>query len=114
MRRAASRRRALRPVWTSTFHRFCARLLREYAPLVGLTENFTIYDTSDSHNGALKRTIEQLDFDPGHYTLQQIAAAGLCGQIQDVKPIFNVNGKHGVIDLSSQFSVLSSRQSSRR
>ena len=53
---------------------FCARLLREYAPMVGLTENFTIYDTSDSQT-ALKRTIEQLDFDPGHYTLQQIATA---------------------------------------
>src|ERR1700722_18042491 len=49
-----------RPVWTSTFHRFCARLLREYAPMVGLTENFTIYDTSDSQT-ALKRTIEQED-----------------------------------------------------
>ena len=35
-------------VWISTFHRFCARLLREHAPLVGLGENFTIFDTSDS------------------------------------------------------------------
>src|SRR4029078_588407 len=38
----------LASVWISTFHRFCARLLREYAPLVGLPENYTIYDTSDS------------------------------------------------------------------
>ena len=36
------------PVWMSTFHRFCARLLRQYAPLVGLRENYTIYDTADS------------------------------------------------------------------
>ena len=36
------------PVRLSTFHRFCARLLREFAPLVGLRENYTIYDTSDS------------------------------------------------------------------
>lgn len=61
-------------VWIGTFHRFCARLLREHAALVGLTENFTIYDTSDSL-GALKRAIEELDFDPGHYTPQQIAAS---------------------------------------
>src|SRR6187455_2882129 len=27
------------PVWVSTFHRFCSRLLRQYAPLVGLSEN---------------------------------------------------------------------------
>ena len=35
-------------VWMSTFHRFCARVLREHAPLVGLPPNFVIYDTSDS------------------------------------------------------------------
>jgi len=61
-----------KPVWMSTFHRFCARMLREYASLVGLDPNFTIYDASDSHN-ALKHTIEDMEFDPGHFSLQQIA-----------------------------------------
>ncbi len=61
-----------KPVWMSTFHRFCARLLREHGRFVGLKENFTIYDTGDSQ-GTLKRTIESLDFDPGHFTPQQIA-----------------------------------------
>ena len=36
------------PVWMGTFHRFCSRLLRQYAAYVGLDENFTIYDTNDS------------------------------------------------------------------
>ncbi len=35
-------------VWISTFHRFCARMLREHASLVGLSENFSILDTADS------------------------------------------------------------------
>ena len=35
-------------VQISTFHRFCVRLLREHAALVGLDERFTIYDKSDS------------------------------------------------------------------
>ena len=35
-------------VRVGTFHRFCARLLRQQAPLVGLGENFSIYDTDDS------------------------------------------------------------------
>ena len=35
-------------VWTGTFHRFCSRLLRRHASLVGLEENFSIYDSSDS------------------------------------------------------------------
>lgn len=61
-------------VWTSTFHRFCARLLRKYAPLVGLEENFTIYDTSDSGR-ALKLCLERLDFDPSHITPERIAHA---------------------------------------
>ena len=34
-------------VWVSTFHRFGARLLRQYAEFVGLAPNFTIYDTND-------------------------------------------------------------------
>ena len=43
-------------VWIGTFHRFCARLLRKYAPLVGLEENYTIYDTGDSTQ-ALRRAM---------------------------------------------------------
>jgi len=35
-------------VWIGTFHRFCARLLRQYSSLVGLEENYTIFDADDS------------------------------------------------------------------
>ena len=41
-------------VGMSTFHRFCARLLRQYAPLVGLDENYTIYDSDDSRREWLR------------------------------------------------------------
>ncbi len=61
------------PVWVSTFHRFCARLLREHASLVGLSENYTIYDTGDSQS-VLKRTLEELGLDTT-YTQQEICAA---------------------------------------
>lgn len=61
-------------VWVSTFHRFCARMLREHAPLVGLRENFTIYDTSDSL-GVLRRAIDDLKIDSSHFTPQQISSA---------------------------------------
>ena len=61
-------------VWMSTFHRFCSRLLRHYAPRVGLEENFTIYDTSDSRQ-VLKRTLDELKIDAVLYTPQRIAAA---------------------------------------
>src|SRR4051812_46707639 len=72
MRRRLERLAPGKRVWMSTFHRFCAKLLREYGRFVGLSENFTIYDTSDSQS-TLKRVIEAIDFDPGHFTPQQIA-----------------------------------------
>ena len=61
-------------VWMGTFHRFCARLLRRYAPHVGLSENYTIYDTQDSRR-ALKRAIEAAEVDLTHITADRIAAA---------------------------------------
>ena len=35
-------------VWIGTFHKFCAHLLRQFAPFAGLSDRFTIYDTDES------------------------------------------------------------------
>jgi len=59
-------------VWLSTFHRFCARLLRKYAPLVGLEENYTIYDTGDSAQ-TLRRAMGQLQIDAAFSSPESIA-----------------------------------------
>ncbi len=61
-------------VWVSTFHRFCARLLRQYAPLVGLQENYTIYDTADS-NQALRRALEKGSIDAAKCTPEALRGA---------------------------------------
>jgi len=61
-------------VWLSTFHRFCARLLRKYAQFVGLQENYTIYDTADGGQ-ALRRTLARLKIDATHFTPDAIANA---------------------------------------
>ncbi len=63
-----------RSVWLGTFHRFCARLLRKYARLVGLQENYTIYDTDDSAR-ALRRVLGHLKLDLSHTTPDAIASA---------------------------------------
>ena len=55
-------------VWVSTFHRFGARLLRQFGEYVGLPPNFTIYDTSDARQ-TLKRVIEAGKIRTAHYTL---------------------------------------------
>lgn len=52
-------------VWLGTFHRFCARQLRRYAAVVGLSENFSIYDVDDSRvalKEAIRRANVSLDF----------------------------------------------------
>ena len=49
-------------VWVGTFHSLCARLLRTYAPLVGLDRGFTIYDQADRLR-AVKQAMERLDLD---------------------------------------------------
>ncbi len=61
-------------VWIGTFHRFCARLLRKYAPIVGLEENYTIYDTGDSAQ-ALRRAMGQLHVDASFASPESIARA---------------------------------------
>jgi DNA helicase-2/ATP-dependent DNA helicase PcrA len=61
-------------VWLSTFHRFGARLLRQYADFVGLAPNFTIYDTSDSRQ-TIKRIIEAHNINTFHFSPDRIAEA---------------------------------------
>jgi len=62
------------PVWIGTFHRFCARLLRSYAPLVGLQENYTIYDAEDSAR-LLRRVLAELKMDLLRSTPETAATA---------------------------------------
>lgn len=65
-------------VWISTFHRFCAYLLRRNARLVGLKSNFTIFSSSDQ-TSVVKQVLNDLDIDPIHYPpsniLNQISRA---------------------------------------
>ena len=49
-------------VWLGTFHSLCARLLRTYAPLVGLDRGFTIYDQGDRLR-AVKQVMKQLQLE---------------------------------------------------
>lgn len=59
-------------VWLGTFHGFCVRLLRRYARLVGLTENFNIYDADDAKS-ALSMAVENAKFELTHVPLAKLA-----------------------------------------
>lgn len=59
-------------VWMGTFHRFCAQLLRRHAAMVGLSENYSILDTSDAKQ-AMKRAIQASEVSTSHASPDQIA-----------------------------------------
>ena len=61
-------------VWVSTFHRFCARLLRKYCDHVGLEANYSIYDPDDSKR-ALKQAMNGLSLDITHTPFDSLVQA---------------------------------------
>lgn len=60
-------------VWVSTFHRFCASILRRNASQVGLQPNFTILDQSDQTQ-LLKQVLSDLEHDIVKYPPGVIAS----------------------------------------
>ena len=67
-----------RKVWVSTFHAFCARILRVHAEKLGYKREFTIYDGGDQVR-LVKRCIIELGKDPKRFNPRsfqsQISAA---------------------------------------
>jgi DNA helicase-2/ATP-dependent DNA helicase PcrA len=59
-------------IWISTFHRFCARLLRTRAGAVGLKSNFTILDDDDQRR-ILRDVVKDLQYDPVTFPPERIA-----------------------------------------
>jgi len=53
-------------VWVSTFHSFCARLLRRYADLAGYKRDFSILDGADQRIAVREATVESA-LDPKVY-----------------------------------------------
>lgn len=60
-------------VWVSTFHSFCARLLRREATHLGLPRDFAIYD-DDDQTAAVKRALAQLDLSTEDYPPRTLRA----------------------------------------
>jgi DNA helicase-2/ATP-dependent DNA helicase PcrA len=54
--------RASKGLVISTFHSLCVRILREFAPLVGYTQTFSILDTSDQE-GIIKEILKHINID---------------------------------------------------
>jgi DNA helicase II / ATP-dependent DNA helicase PcrA len=71
MRLRLERLVGINQVWLGTFHGFCVRLLRRYARLVGLPENFSIYDVDDAA-ACLKKAAEEAQFELTHTPLSSL------------------------------------------
>ena len=54
-----------RSMWISTFHALCARLLRREAAAIGLSRDFTIYDSADQQS-VIKQLLKDYGFDESH------------------------------------------------
>jgi DNA helicase-2/ATP-dependent DNA helicase PcrA len=65
-------------VLVSTFHSFCARMLRRYGP-PGRTQDFTIYDTDDQR-ACMKRVVKELKLDAAQWKPRS-----LLGRVSDAK-----------------------------
>jgi DNA helicase II / ATP-dependent DNA helicase PcrA len=71
---------AAKDVWLSTFHSFCARILRRDVEVTGLyRRNFAIYDTSDQ-KALLKRILKEMNLDEKRFPVNNIL-----GQISNAK-----------------------------
>ncbi len=66
--------RLSRGVTVATFHSLCARLLREYAPVMGLAPNFNIMDTSDQLK-LVKQAMEKAGLSPDSMKPDRVLSA---------------------------------------
>jgi DNA helicase-2/ATP-dependent DNA helicase PcrA len=60
-------------VWVSTFHSFCARLIRRESQHLGLPRDFAIYD-DDDQTAAVKRALAQLELSTDDYPPRSMRA----------------------------------------
>jgi DNA helicase-2/ATP-dependent DNA helicase PcrA len=60
-----------RAMWISTFHALCARLLRREAPHIGISRDFTIYDSADQQ-AVVKQLVKEYGFDDATYQARMV------------------------------------------
>ncbi|MCB4207865.1 DNA helicase PcrA [Arthrobacter sp. UM1] len=73
-------------MWVSTFHSSCVRILRREASAIGLSQNFSIYDSADSLR-LITLVAKGLDLDPKKFPPKQIQhkISGLKNELIDAE-----------------------------
>ncbi len=80
------------PVWLGTFHGYCARFLRRYGRMVGISENFSIFDADDSKK-AMQHAIVEAEVSLTHLNIGDIAK-GVSGLKNRVVTPDMMQGEH--------------------
>jgi len=65
---------AAKEIWAGTFHSMCMRILRANAPLAGLSDGFTVYDTDDTKK-AIQASMKDLNIDEKMLPLKSVVNA---------------------------------------
>ncbi|MGC1383727.1 MAG: UvrD-helicase domain-containing protein [Candidatus Acidiferrales bacterium] len=97
---SASGRSAM-DVWVSTFHSFCARLIRREAAALSLPRDFAIYD-DDDQNAAVKRALAQTGLKTEDYPPRAVRS-----QISHAK-------NHGITADEMESSATTARDDARK
>ncbi|MEV8437051.1 DNA helicase PcrA [Actinosynnema sp. NPDC051121] len=61
-----------RSMWVSTFHSMCVRVMRREAKTLGMSSNFSIYDSDDTRR-LITLVARDLDLDPKRYPARTLA-----------------------------------------
>ncbi len=66
--------KAVDPMWLGTFHSSCARMLRQHGQVIGLPNDFVIYDEDDQRS-LLKAIFKELNIDPDRFSVAALHTA---------------------------------------
>ncbi|MGE3541471.1 MAG: DNA helicase PcrA [Candidatus Tectimicrobiota bacterium] len=85
------------PIWLSTFHAACARLLRREADTLRLSPQFVIYDTADQL-ALIKQALQELKVDQELYTPQNVLRriSSLKNELMDAETFVRDAGDFGL------------------
>ena len=75
------------PIWVTTFHSACAKILRRHSSKIGFNNSFSIYATQDS-NRLVSNCLKELDMDVKQYPPKRIRS-----QISNWKNMMKLPGE---------------------
>ncbi len=77
--------KAVDAMWLGTFHAACSRMLRQHGQVIGLPQDFVIYDEDDQRS-LIKAVFKELDIDPDRFSVAAVHTAISDAKTEMVSP----------------------------